>query len=118
MIYLGQAAALPTYSPGEVISRSVAGTGLLSRAEISLTLIILVFGLIALGFLYAISRRAQAPLMVLRIYVITIIVFGTLAIVSAGYSSEQIAPVIGLFGTIAGYILGRSERKEAPDDAR
>ena len=56
--------------------------------------------------------------MVLRIYVITIIVFGTLAIVAAGYSSEQVAPVMGLFGTIAGYILGRSERRDTPDEPR
>jgi hydrogenase/urease accessory protein HupE len=83
-----------------------------------LTVIILVFGLIALGFLYAIARRPQTTPMVLRIYVITIIVFGTLAIVAAGYSSEQVAPVMGLFGTIAGYILGRSERKETPDEPR
>lgn len=39
---------------------------------------------------------------------ITIVVTAALVLVIAGYSSSQIAPAFGLFGTIVGYLLGRS----------
>jgi hypothetical protein len=29
-------------------------------------------------------------------------------LITAGYTSDQIAPMIGLLGTIAGYLLGKS----------
>ena len=38
--------------------------------------------------------------------VITVIT-GSLVLITAGYSNEQIAPAFGLFGTVIGYMLGR-----------
>jgi hypothetical protein len=38
--------------------------------------------------------------------VITVIT-GSLILITAGYSNEQIAPAFGLFGTVIGYMLGR-----------
>ena len=62
--------------------------------------------------LYLMVRSEKAGAFELRIYVITILIFGSLLIVSSAYSTEQIAPVIGFFGTIAGYILGRGDRPD------
>ncbi|ATQ43078.1 hypothetical protein [Caulobacter mirabilis] len=101
--------------PGEAIEMVERG-GLHLSQEMQLTYIIMGFGLVALLFLYLISRQRRVSALVLRIYVITIIVFGTLAVVASAYTTEQIAPVVGLFGTIAGYILGRGERSQAPED--
>lgn len=46
-----------------------------------------------------------------RNYAITIVVTAALVLVIAGYSSAQIAPAFGLFGTIVGYLLGRTNRR-------
>lgn len=81
-----------------------------SFAELQLTLIILLFGLISSGIFYMLVRSGKATNFLMRIYVINILVFGSLLVVSSGFGTDQIAPVIGFFGTIAGYLLGRSER--------
>jgi hypothetical protein len=47
----------------------------------------------------------------LRTFGVVLIILGTLFFVAAGFSAQQIAPAIGLFGTIAGYLLGRIERR-------
>lgn len=84
--------------------------GLHLNAEMQFTLMIIIFALVSLLFLYLIARSGRATPFFLRIYLITIIVFGTIAVVSSAYATEQIAPVVGLFGTIAGYVLGKSDR--------
>lgn len=45
---------------------------------------------------------------VIRLVSLILIVSGTLFLVTLGYSAEQIAPALGILGTIAGYMLGRS----------
>jgi len=49
---------------------------------------------------------------VLRTFSLTLIIIGTLFFVTAGFDNNQIAPAMGLFGTIAGYLLGRRSRVE------
>lgn len=97
---------------GQVVRKSQAGS-LSSILELNLTLIILFFGVLALVLLYMMVRNERSGAFELRIYVITILVFGSLLVVSSGYATDQIAPVIGFFGTIAGYILGRGDRPNA-----
>ena len=82
----------------------------LSLEEIQLTLIIFVFGLIATGIFYLLVKSELATPYLMRIYVVIILVFGSLLVVSSGYAINQTAPIIGLFGTITGYLLGRSDR--------
>jgi len=43
-----------------------------------------------------------------RIVCITLIVIAGLFLIAAGFSNDQIAPVIALLGTIVGYLLGKS----------
>jgi hypothetical protein len=38
---------------------------------------------------------------------LTILVSGGLFLIAAGYSEDQMSPVIGLLGTIAGFVLGK-----------
>lgn len=47
----------------------------------------------------------------LRLLVVTIVIVSSLFIIISGYDERQIAPIYGLFGTICGYLFGRSERK-------
>ena len=83
-----------------------------SLQEIELTIIIFIFGLIATGIFYLLVKSQRATPYLMRIYVVIILVFGSLLVVSSGYAINQTAPIIGLFGTITGYLLGRSERPE------
>ncbi|MGP1352001.1 MAG: hypothetical protein ACTS1Z_01640 [Parasphingopyxis sp.] len=104
-----------TETVANAAERSEAGT-LFSLAEIELTWVILLFGIFSLVAFYRLvkSDNAAVSIHAMRMYVVIILVFGTLLVVSSAYHSEQIAPVVGFFGTIAGYLLGRAERKDAP----
>jgi len=51
------------------------------------------------------------PEQTIKLLAVTLIVISTLFIITAGFDSEQIAPAMGLFGTIAGYMLGRNSGK-------
>ena len=86
-------------------------------SEYVLTFVIIGFAIIAFATLLFMTRRTRNTELVLRTYTVTVIIFGTLLVVSSAYTTEQIAPVVGLFGTLAGYILGRSERKGAAGSA-
>lgn len=74
---------------------------------------LLVFGVVVLllaTYLIKVGKSSEAVLRIFRtILIIVIAVF----LVVAGCSDTQIAPVMGLVGTIAGYLLGK-ESKEKP----
>ena len=74
----------------------------------------MLFGLMALFFLYKLSARQliSAP-DTPRFFVLTLIIVSALIFICGKFENKEITPAIGLFGTIAGYVLGRSDRKEA-----
>lgn len=47
-----------------------------------------------------------------KAFTMTLIVAAALIVIIAGFSDSQIAPIMGLIGTIAGYILGSPEKSE------
>ena len=103
-------------SAAQAVNQIQAG-GFFSDRSLELTFIVLSFGLLALGLLYLIVRHKNGGPFELRIFTITILVFGSLLVVSAGFGTDQLGPVIGFFGTIAGYILGRGDRlNDLPDE--
>lgn len=79
-----------------------------------LTVSLLVFTLASLALCATLLWRSKATgFHVLRVFgVITIIAVSALLLV-VGYNDEQLTPIIGLFGAIAGYLLGKE--KESPD---
>ena len=44
-----------------------------------------------------------------KVFTVTVIVTAGLFLMTAGYSSDQIAPMYGLLGTIVGYLLGKTD---------
>lgn len=76
---------------------------------------VLVFGsiimLLATCLLY-LGKNADD---VLKLFGTIIIVISAVFLVVAGYTDTQIAPVIGLLGTIAGYLLGRESTDTKKD---
>jgi UPF0716 family protein affecting phage T7 exclusion len=90
---------------------SVVPVSLQTDKEFLLSVIILLFGTATIYLFYRLlhglnSSKEEAT----RMYTVVLIVIGTLLLISAGFSSQQIAPALGLFGTIAGYLLGRADR--------
>jgi membrane-associated HD superfamily phosphohydrolase len=49
-----------------------------------------------------------------RIFIVVLVVVSSMFLVVAGYSDSQIAPVMGLLGTITGYVLRGSAVAEPP----
>jgi hypothetical protein len=82
---------------------------ILTRFEFWLSLLILAFGTVVVGVEYALLRkRSFDGNDILKVFGVTLIVVGTLFLIASGFGDKQIAPAMGLFGTLAGYILGKA----------
>src|ERR1700722_1578417 len=88
----------------------------LSTDQFILSTIIVCFGLlvILLEVFLVIKRKIPYDVLV-KFIVITLIIFATLFLIAAGYTNNQIAPAAGLFGTIAGYLLGKSNQTKSDE---
>lgn len=73
----------------------------------------LVFGLIVILLATYLIKAGKSSEAVLRIFGTILIIVIAVFLVVAGYSDTQIAPVMGLLGTIVGYLLGK-ETKDKP----
>jgi Na+/melibiose symporter-like transporter len=87
---------------------------LMSNREFVLSVIILLFGIAIVVIEYRLIKTAVNPNVtdIMKIFTVTLIIIGTMLLISSGFSSQQIAPAFGLFGTIAGYLLGREETRK------
>ncbi len=97
---------VPRNTPGENLVNFLS---LKTPYEFWLTCLIALLGFaIIVALIWAVRRTPRArPEDISRPIIIVAVITGTLILVTAGYSNEQIAPAFGLFGTIIGYILGR-----------
>ncbi|MDQ1612025.1 MAG: hypothetical protein QOG00_1956 [Pyrinomonadaceae bacterium] len=86
--------------------------GSLSWYEFRLTIIICCISVVALIMEFFLLMRLQRLKSedILRVFGVTLIILGTMFFVTVGYNANQVAPAMGLFGTVAGYLLGRSSR--------
>lgn len=85
-----------------------------------LTALFILFGLgVILLQLAAMRRIANVTAdEIARNCAITLVVVASVALLVSGYSSQQVAPAFGLFGTIIGYLLGKAGAKEAAAAAK
>jgi hypothetical protein len=82
---------------------------------IYLSMSILAFLIITFALATALlwRRNAEAP-EVLKIFGILSIVGLSALLLITGFSNDQLTPIVGLFGAIAGYLLGKdSKRRDA-----
>jgi hypothetical protein len=94
--------------PGAAAHAPPASHTFLSSAEGELALVVIALGVMVMLMLTVFLRsKAATPDDGIRAYGLTLIIIGTMVLICAGYSNDQIAPAMGLFGTIAGYLLGR-----------
>lgn len=90
---------------------------LLTDREYFLSILLLLFGcfiiLVETILLYRIIKLVGGSIESIFITLTTtLIIIGGLFIVTAGFGTEQIAPVFGLYGAIIGYLLGQHSQKE------
>jgi hypothetical protein len=86
-------------------------SGWTAEHVLALSGLVLVFGLIVFGIMaYLVSRRLN-HLAVLKICALPLIIVSAIFLVIVGYSAEQVAPVLGLLGSIAGYLLGSASHQ-------
>lgn len=78
-----------------------------------LSFIVVGFGVFVLLCITYLIQRDKQPDLLLRPFGTILIVIGAVFLIVAGYSEKQIAPVIGLLGTIAGYILGKDAKSQS-----
>lgn len=83
----------------------------ITTLELWLSIGVLAFGLaVVIGQIYLFQQREESVQEVMKYLSVTLIIVGSLFLVTAGYGNEQIAPIIGLLGTIAGYLMGRQQQ--------
>ena len=74
----------------------------------SLTLTIMGFTLITLVLASILLwKQGSNPQQILKIFGLLTIVGLSAVLLVAGYSNDQLTPIVGLFGAIAGYLLGK-----------
>lgn len=81
--------------------------------EIVLSFSVLVFGAMVFALQTWLILKMPlhwTPNAILRFNGLTLIITGAILLVTAGYSNEQMTPVIGLLGAIAGYLLGAADK--------
>jgi hypothetical protein len=109
MVHAADAAPLAQLLPGQAPALPKS-QGERTTIELGLSLGVLAFGLLVMVLevlvMFRTSRGWDTDST--RIVGLTLVVVAGLFLITAGYSQDQIAPMTGLLGTVAGYLLGRS----------
>lgn len=77
---------------------------------------VLLFGFLTLILASYVMRKGHPWEAVLKIFGMVLIIVMTVFLIVAGYDDKQVAPAMGLLGTIAGYLLGKDVSKKAAAD--
>ena len=89
-----------------------------TKEENSLTILFVGFSLVVLIMAcILLTKFSQDCNVAFKYFIIVLLIMGMLILIPVGYNNEQISPAVGLFGTIAGYLLGKTEsspKKEPP----
>ena len=82
----------------------------LTSFNILACILCVVVGIIVFAGQFYLLIRAQNVTAddIVRNCTITLVIIGALILIVAGYNSQQTAQAFGLFGTVIGYLLGRS----------
>lgn len=83
-----------------------------NRNAMTISSIVLIYSFLIVliaGYLIKIGRTSES---VLKILGVILIITSSVFLVVAGYSDQQISPVIGLLGTLAGYLLGKDTKEQ------
>lgn len=84
---------------------------LMSDREFKLGLSLLLFGVIVIIVEFLIIKKLDNVRSegAIKFISVTLIIIGGLFLITSGFSGEEIAPIVGLLGTVAGYLLGKND---------
>jgi hypothetical protein len=105
-----------TKTPASVVVRE----NYLSSPEFGLSIIISLLTVITLllQFFLLNKKKDLKSEDILRTFGVVLIIMGTLFVIASGFDTNQIAPAMGLFGTIAGYLLSRETNRETNKEGK
>jgi hypothetical protein len=75
---------------------------------VTLSGMLLIFALLVFFLMFYLIRANKRPESVLRVFGTLLIIVVACFLIIVGFGNDQLAPVMGLLGTIAGYLLGRN----------
>ncbi len=112
-----EAAARPLPAEAEALTRELRSmmddstrtpAGVLSTTEIALSIGVLAFTAIIIGISAWIRvRQAISGDATFKLLGLGLVVGASLFLITAGYSKDQVTPVVGLLGTALGFIFGK-----------
>ncbi|MFI3189450.1 hypothetical protein BCS42_12550 [Crenothrix sp. D3] len=80
-----------------------------STAFIVLSGSLLILGIIVLFSMTYLIKNGKEPTEILKAYGIPLIIISAVLMAVSGFGVRDMSPVIGLLGTVAGYLLGRTD---------
>ena len=103
-----QDTALPSNAPPQ--GEALGLYNPIDQVSFWLAMLFLAFGVLVIVLqLLALSRVAHLTADdVVKNCALTLVVIASVVLLIAGYNSQQLGPVFGLFGTMIGYVLGRT----------
>jgi peptidoglycan/LPS O-acetylase OafA/YrhL len=101
-------------SASESYAQQLPEHGGRTSTEVYLSIGVLVFGILLIGLqvLVMLKMAKGWETHSTRMVGLTLVIVAGLFLITAGYSQDQIAPMVGLLGTIAGYLLGKTSPKD------
>jgi hypothetical protein len=87
-----------------------------TAVEIGLSVGVLVFGILAMGMQILVMLRQNRywDVWSIKIVGLTLVISSGLFLIVAGYSQDQVAPMMGILGTVVGYLLGKDDSPTRP----
>jgi hypothetical protein len=87
--------------------------------EFLLSLIVLGFGTVVVSLeVYLAKINVIKSEHVFKCLIITLVIIAALVLITAGYSNNQINGISGILGSIAGYLLGKTDNPQQPDQIK
>src|SRR5262249_32767915 len=86
-----------------------------TRNAMTMSSVVLLFGLVVMFYAQQLIKKEKSGDAILKIFGTMMIIISALFLIVAGYADQQIAPVMGLLGTIAGYLLGKETKDTTRD---
>lgn len=79
-----------------------------AKNAMTISVVVLLFGFVICFLASRLLGKGYSADSILKVFGTVLVIVSAVFLVVAGYSDKQISPVIGLLGTIVGYLLGRN----------
>jgi hypothetical protein len=100
------------------LSEAASASWWSTKNAMTMSFCVLGFGVVVLALATWLIHRGKSTESVLRVFGTILIITSAIFLVVAGYSDTQISPVMGLLGTVAGYLLGKTSRRTDQDSRK